>query len=186
MRFSQTEAQHCVDLLSLLDEFVMQNSPVRGKFLNKMRRMGVDTLNDEHLVMFRAMAREIWQENDALVECCIRRASDLSDADKETMRSWKGSFKEAYIALKKIDDYLLLHSFKGSFFAVHPLTSDFDDLLRDGLPAVIRTSLVMYKGCIVWDGLIEVGPVEFDDEHNTMSGKLAALAVAEGLVQFEL
>ena len=145
MKLPAADAKRCINLLSAIDEFVLEI-------------IGFDPfIIFEDQLEIRLRLRTHWQNKPKIVEKFIKMNSDLPEADIKLIKSWIGRKREIFFVTKhNTENPVFLSAKSNKIYAPLALTDDFDELLPYRLPILIETSLIPYKNHIICDGLIIV------------------------------
>jgi hypothetical protein len=97
---------------------------------------------------------------DAFVE---ENPFHFDEADLEIVRSWKHLVGGTFYAFRQLKSYMVFLSTTEPIVAygVVALTDPFEELLGADLPRMIRTTLLPFKGRIIYDGLMSGYNVSF-------------------------
>jgi hypothetical protein len=145
MRLSTHEAEKCTALLDGIDMYVLDH-------YNTIKE---DTIIlDDTVLGIRLKARTYWQNNQHIVNDYISSNKKLSPDDIEIIQKWRNVEREIYVLVKHYPEYSVFLSTKNqAVYGVLALTDDFSDVIPSKLPVFLETSLLPYKGQIVWDGI---------------------------------
>jgi hypothetical protein len=135
------------------------------------RRLG---LIDETVTTPEAYSRVPWEvrfkvhkalvENMDLIDAFIdENPFHLDEDDLEIVRSWKDLVAGTFYAFRQLQNYMVFLSANEPVVAygVLALSDPFEDLLGPYLPRMIKTTLLPFKGKIVYDGLMSGYNVTF-------------------------
>ena len=155
MMLSPYDARRCLSLLEKLDLFTAENSNI----FKRGERIVVDDMSEIIL-----KAREHWQNNPEFIEKFIASNKSLKDNQIEALKSWKNRKRSQFMIVKYCPRYAVLASIEDEkYYGVLALSDSFHTLLPMDPPVVIETSLLPYKGQIVWDGLVAISGVQFGE-----------------------
>jgi len=147
LKLPLADAEKCIVLLMRLDyaAALMSNTTLYKDVIS----------NEERLKL-----RSLWQNDPEFIENFIRASEgDLSEEEREILRGWKGSIREAYFVVKHYSEYAGFASFESKkCYGVVGLTDCIKKLLPYKLPCLVQTTLLPYKGRIIWDGLVSPAP----------------------------
>lgn len=156
MKLHLAEARKCIDLLDSLDMYVLEHCNV----IKRSKRM----CSNLHAV--RLKLRLYWQENSHIIEDFLAQQKVMSEDDIQTIRAWKKSSRESYIISRHYEEYsTFIPVGQNKVFGVLALTEDFFEVLPQEPPVLVETSLLPYKGQIVWDGLVALSPLVFGSNY---------------------
>ena len=87
----------------------------------------------------------------------------FDEADLEIVRSWKHLVCGTFYAFRQLTNYMVFLSATEPIVAygVVALTDPFEELLGPDLPRMIKTTLLPFKGRIIYDGLMSGYNVSF-------------------------
>ncbi|MFH1644101.1 MAG: hypothetical protein ABIA74_02905 [bacterium] len=154
MRLPLSDAKLCISLLDDLDMFAL-------KIFDIAKKGDIVTdLND-----LRATLREHWQKDSNFIEKFISSQKKLSEDKIRIIRDWKGYYRQNYIIMKHYKEYSIFspHNQKeeDKFFGVLGLTQSIKSVIPQKPPILLETSLLPYKGQIIWDGIVRVSNLLF-------------------------
>lgn len=153
LKLPLVDAEKCLKLLMRLDYAagIASDTPMHKGFISNEKRLKL---------------RLLWQNDPEFIENFIRASGDdLSEEEREILRGWKGSSREIYFVVKYYSEYAGFLSFEDkTCYGVLGLSDCIKALLPYGLPCLIQTTLLPYKGRIMWDGLVNVVPKEVPKE----------------------
>lgn len=145
MKLEASEAKHCVSLLNDLDMFTLQTSHIVKKKCAIM---------DDYNKM-RLKLRSRWQKEPRIIEqFIVTKKNNLSAEDSALVRGWKKATRKEYIVAKYYSEYAVFYEPKDNkFYGVLALTDDFAKVFPYNPPFPVQTTLLDFRGRIVWDGL---------------------------------
>ena len=87
----------------------------------------------------------------------------LDEAEREIVRSWKHEVSGTFYAFRQLKDYMVFLSAEEPVIAygVVALIDPFDDILGPDLPRMVKTSLLPFKGRIVYNGMMSGYNISF-------------------------
>ena len=88
---------------------------------------------------------------------------DLEEPDLDIVRSWKHLVSGAFYAFRQLRNHMIFLSEEGPdvVYGVLALFDPFENLIGSHLPRMIQTTLLPFKGRIIYDGLISAYNVTF-------------------------
>lgn len=156
MKLPLTDAGRCIRLLDSLDRHAITTLKI---FKNS------NILDADYDFTKRRRARSIWQETPNFIEDFINAEPKLSDEDIQILRGWIGKEYAVYILIKYSRTHGIFMSVdleNPKHYGVLGLTDSIKKVCPYALPVMLRTTLLPYKGQIIWDGLINVINYHFD------------------------
>ena len=125
------------------------------------------------------ISRTLW-ENAAIVDdYCDQNPASLTSTDLADVRLWRNAISGVFTVVRYQDGRAILMNDAG-VFSVMGITIDIDDVIGPA-PAHVETTLIPYRGRIVYDGFLQA----YDAEAGEISGiqdEFETRVVSEGLI----
>ena len=166
------DARLVFKLMQSFDIFVLNTT----EFTQAIKESGMP----REVNAIRKKVQDVWLANRSLIDQFIAHEGPaLSEEKKEILLEWKRAINDDFVCITYCDDYTVMVQY-GSFspmYAVLGLTEDFKSIIPMVPPFLIKTTLLPFKGKIIWNGLCEsyrivFGPnmsQEFSDEYRQAS-----------------
>ena len=109
--------------------------------------------------------KKFWKEKDTLIdEFCKINPYKFSDEEIDIIKEFKKGFRDIFIVIKFDPEYTMLTNNEKAFM-IKGLNGNIDTIIpHESLPIIVITSLLPYKGKIVYDGIMASSSIEFDIE----------------------
>ncbi len=154
-KISAPEAKKCLALLDSLDMHVLEHC-------NVMKRGSVVYSDDVNKL--RLKFRNHWQSNPTIIDDFIAAQKKFPPADADVVKKWKGIKRQNYVIVRHYQNYSVFASTTNPhnrLYGVLALTDDFQEMLPSKDQLIVETSLLPYKGQIIWDGLVCIYSIYF-------------------------
>lgn len=112
----------------------------------------------------RTKLHETFAQHTNLIEPFVdENPADLSAEELEIVRSWQHVVRGDFFIFRQFRNHAIYIPPETSqpVYGVLALTNTFDELFPQGLPVLTRTSLLPFKGRIIYDGLINYHRISF-------------------------
>ncbi len=113
----------------------------------------------------------LWEHKDSLIdEYILKNPLDFSDEELEKIRGFKSAVTSDNFVIVGFDvDYTkILDPESGKLYMVKGVRANIDEILNnhESLPRVIRTTLLMFDGKIVFNSFLSTYDIEFGNDFN--------------------
>ncbi len=107
----------------------------------------------------RQVANYVWARTN-LIDEYLAQATDLSPEDAETVHSWKRCVTGRFFVERHLKRGTAMIAENDEVYMVSGIVSDWEDMLPP-LPAMVKTTLLPFKGRIIYDSVFESFPIIF-------------------------
>lgn len=112
----------------------------------------------------RKKIHDAWLADRSLIDQFIaNKGTSLSEEEKDILLGWKRAIYGDFICVTYCDDYAVMRQYDcgENTYAVLGLTDDFTTMVPMSPPYPLKTTLLPFKGKIVWNGLCETYGIYF-------------------------
>jgi hypothetical protein len=160
------EAKRIISLFDMLDRYAGEVSGIVDE-MTKSKEVVVSILD------FRKRLRNWWYTNDAssFIDAFLKtEGKRLSEADRLLVLSWKKLIHGHFVCLKFDISYAVFVEINDpmKMYAVHALTDDFNVVFRKQPPHLVETALLPFNDIIIWDGIVSLYSMAFDNDIKKM------------------
>ena len=114
-----------------------------------------------------ALLRIVWEQPEYIDEYLAERGDALSQKTRCTLSKWRKHFVQGPFFIERFTNTgtIFISVREGQVYLVSGITSDIEDGLDEHtLPCVVKTSLIPYKGRIIYDSTMQVIPEILNSE----------------------
>ena len=156
--FNKKDSKQFFKLYFALLDYTNQKYKIKDKFkIYKQKDMKVEEV--------LPIINKFWKDKDSLIdEFCKINPYKFNDEEIDIIKEFKKGFRDIFIIVKFDPEYTMLTNSEKAFM-VKGLNENIDNIIPyESLPMLAITSLLPYKGKIVYDGIIASSSIEFDIE----------------------
>jgi hypothetical protein len=161
MKLSDQDAQLYYQLMWRLQYYVNEQRHILDEEVDSPEDYGLLPPED------RIQVRDVLWEEPALIDRYVRANPDGLERDElDIVQSWKHAVKGTFYIYRLLKKHAIFLDTEGNVYGVLGLMDDLDVLLEMmspglGLPAMVDTVLLPFKGRIIYDGLLRGYSIAF-------------------------
>jgi hypothetical protein len=154
MKLSEQDAQLYYRLMWRLQYYVNEQHHILDEEIDSPEEYGLLSPED------RIQVRDVLWEEPALIDRYVRANPDGLEREELTLvQSWKRMVKGPFYIYRLLKKHAIFLDTEGNVYGVVGLGDDLDVIVKRmisglGLPAMVDTVLLPFKGQIIYDGLI--------------------------------
>lgn len=144
---SATEVTKCRELFDALDAFALKKLAEKSDLPKQMTQNEAGAL--------KSKVRQLWLKDHTIIDQFLEKNLAITADDKEIIVGWKKNLIDDFCLMKVYPEYVVFYSTETKQKYGAKVLFDLK-LMSFPVPAFLATSLLFYKGIILWDGLAAV------------------------------
>lgn len=118
--------------------------------------------------------RDSWYNDKSLLDAFLASPyTKLDEQEREIVKAWRNNLTGTFLCVTYEENGAIMrpvidNDLQPYYYSVLGITQDFETMIEQKPPYIVKTTLLVYKDMVISDGLVLINPREFSPEIKQM------------------